>query len=176
MAYITSFAALSVLAFGFLGSVRLSYFREWIWNADICSMIERADTYASEHGIKHIETPWDFTSAGNFYRALLGAKFEALTDDGPREPAAGQELYFLPDRLGYAHLLEKYGLTVIAYWPLSKAIMAARLPPGSPQPENVIDAGWTRSPRGCFLHGGPDTRYPNYPIPQWERPGGWSGG
>lgn len=54
---------------GFAASLRLSYFREWDWCADLRPAYEFVLGYSREHCIRRMECSWLFKNSLNFYRA-----------------------------------------------------------------------------------------------------------
>jgi hypothetical protein len=88
-------AALCVLAVYYLGCLRLSHFKEWIWNADVDHIYKIAAYYNHHYGVTDIRTTWMCVSSLNFYRSKSGQEtFPPFQSDADRIPP-GKDLYIV---------------------------------------------------------------------------------
>jgi hypothetical protein len=78
----------------YVSCLRLTYFREWAWNADAERIYWLLDYYHRAYGVDSFATNWKCVAPLNFYRALYGRgdlpEFTAL----PELPA-GRQVYVL---------------------------------------------------------------------------------
>jgi hypothetical protein len=88
--------ALAVAGLSFLGALRLSYFQEWSYDADVREATWVAGTYMRSHQVGTIGTTWHFKSTAVYYKKLLGFDFISLAEDDPEKLRAGREIYFVP--------------------------------------------------------------------------------
>jgi len=65
-------ATLLLLAVYFICCLRLTYFKEWIWDADVKSVYSVLAYYNHRYGVEDVGCSWRYTSALNFYRAVSG--------------------------------------------------------------------------------------------------------
>jgi hypothetical protein len=113
-----------LLSFGiyFLLCLRLTYFKEWKWDADGKSIYAVIAYYNHEHGIQEITTGWPFTSVLNFYRTLSGketfGEFVSVNEYPP-----GKKVYVLlyPFDMDF---VTKNGLKVVYRGETSDAVIA----------------------------------------------------
>lgn len=107
----------------FVLCLRLSYFREWKWNADCEHLYDVVADYSQRHNLKNIATSWRFTACLSFYRKLSQKEsvkeFESFIDQYP----PGKPLYVLiyPFDVGFA---EQERLKVVYQNELSGAVVA----------------------------------------------------
>ncbi len=104
--------------------LRLSYFKEWKWDADCRQIYDVVAYYDHTYGIKDIATSWRFTSTLNFYREL--SRRETMREFEPSfQYPPGKPAYVLiyPFDSGFA-AQEK--LKVVYHGELSDAVVAIR--------------------------------------------------
>ena len=65
-------AMLFAVSIYYLGCLRLSYFKEWRWDADVNKVYPVLVDYSRTYGIANVVSEWRYTSALGFYRALAG--------------------------------------------------------------------------------------------------------
>jgi len=65
-------ATLFALALYFLGCMRLSYFKEWEWGADVRKVYPVIAYYNHAYCVDDVQSFWLYTGSLNFYRALSG--------------------------------------------------------------------------------------------------------
>jgi hypothetical protein len=87
-------ATIFTLAFYFLFCLRLTYFKEWEWNADVKDVYPVLARYNHQDGVTEIATDWWYGSPLNFYRLASGREtFEEIK--APLEPVPGKKVYVL---------------------------------------------------------------------------------
>jgi hypothetical protein len=124
----------------FLGCLRLSYFKEWRYNADTKQIYWTMDYVAHRQGISKWETEWRYVAALNFYRMTYNddymRKFVAAWT--PQTNQTAYVLYY-PDSEKF---IKQQGLKVIyhnfetnaAVAVSSAASLPARMQSGRPMP------------------------------------------
>ena len=79
----------------FLGCLRLTYFKEWRWNAGTRHAYWVVAYYNHEFGVERVASSWHHSSALNFYRAMSGGRetIEPVVSSVP--VPAGYDIYVL---------------------------------------------------------------------------------
>jgi hypothetical protein len=63
---------LFVVSFYFLGCLRLGYFKEWRWDADVDKVYPVLAYYNRTYGVREVVSEWKYNSALRFYHLLDG--------------------------------------------------------------------------------------------------------
>jgi hypothetical protein len=91
--YVTS-GVLMLAALYFVGCLRLTYFREWRWNAGVNQAYHVLAYYNHNRGLTSVASSWHYSAALNCYRVMSGRESLAeITGDTPIP--TGRELYVL---------------------------------------------------------------------------------
>lgn len=104
--------------------LRLTYFKEWKWNADVNTVYRVVSCYNRIYGVKDIVSSWQYVSALNFYRKLSGDETIPEFVSVAKYPAA-KEIYVLDQAFGQGFIAEQ-GLRVVYRGELSRATIAIR--------------------------------------------------
>ena len=85
-------AAYLHLAGYFLLCLRLTYFKEWQWDAEVKDAYPVLARYNHEAGVTDVGSDWMYVASLNFYRATSGKETmgEIL---GPPQPVPGKQAY-----------------------------------------------------------------------------------
>jgi hypothetical protein len=83
------------LALSYLGSLRLTYFKEWKYDADVRDAYWIVSYYNQKYGVTHASSQWRYSSALNFYRAAYRPEGLALFEGFIKGCPPGQPLYVL---------------------------------------------------------------------------------
>jgi hypothetical protein len=87
-------AMLYVMSFYYLLCLRLTYFKEWSWDADVNRIYPVIAWYNHTYGITDVESNWAYVASLNFYRLQSGREsFDEIP--GPPERSPGHALYVL---------------------------------------------------------------------------------
>ena len=87
-------AAFFMMACYYLLCLRLTYFKEWEWNANVKDVYPVLARYNHQDGVTEIGTDWFYGSALNFYRLASGR--ETLEEiKAPLEHVPGKKIYVL---------------------------------------------------------------------------------
>ena len=116
--------ALFAVACYFLLCLRLTYFKEWPWGADVKSVYSVLAYYNHNYCIDKVASSWHYVAALNVYRELSGGETIAPLTSAPRYPSGGA-VYVLsyPFDEGFA-VAEK--LKVVYRGALSGVVVAVR--------------------------------------------------
>lgn len=89
---------LGCFALSFLFSLRLSYFKEWQYDADVSDAYRVLADFHRKSGVTHIVSNWRYSSALNFYRDASGIDIDPIQGTIGAYPP-GQPVYvvYLPD-------------------------------------------------------------------------------
>lgn len=129
------------LSFYFLFCLRLTYFREWSWDADVNKVYGVLAHYNHTYGVKEVTSNWMYTSALNFYRVASGR--ETLAEiRGMIETPPNRSIYVLNAARDEAFLKEQ-GLRVVYRGEGSEVVVAVR-----PEAETQWLGHMSRGP-GC---------------------------
>ncbi len=115
---------LFALALRFVGSLRLTYFKEWKFDADMQKVYSVLAYYNHRYGIRDIASEWEYVSSLNFYRQLSGR--ESIAEfAGGRVLPEDRQVYVLyyPEWEGF---IAKQGLKVVYHGELSDVAVAIR--------------------------------------------------
>ena len=117
-------AVLSLLALHFALSMRLTYFGEWRYDADMKSVYQALADYAHDYCIDRAASNWVYTDSLNFYRTVSGQHALGEFPPGVALPqdAAIYVLHANVDR----KFIEAQKLTVIYRGETTDAVIAAR--------------------------------------------------
>lgn len=128
-------AALVFVALYFAACLRLTYFKEWIWNADMKNVYSVLAYYNHAYGVKDIGSDWRYTSALNYYRAISGHETLAEFAAGPSYPI-DRKVYVLPTGFDNG-FMEQQRLKVVYRDELSGTAVAIRpeLETGASRPD-----------------------------------------
>ncbi len=144
---------LSVVLFAFSGyfllCLRLTYFKEWKWDADARAVYSVLAYYHHAYGISDVGSHWMYVAPLNFYRVLSG-------HESIREFVTEPE--FPPDKQAYVlngafhqDFVERHGLKVVYHGDLSDVLVAVRpeLVAGPRRPADGAGIAEGHAPRGC---------------------------
>jgi len=119
-------AVMGFTACYFLFCLRLSYFKEWKWGAEVNQAYPVLSYYNHTYGVENVGTTWMYVAALNFYRTLSrGDSLEEFTSAAPAPPPIGRAAYVLHAVLD-REFLEQEGLKVVYRGPLSDVVVAVR--------------------------------------------------
>lgn len=121
---VAGITVLSLSALYFVGCLRLSYFREWRFDAEVKTAFVALARYQGQRPLRDVGADWRYSDTLNFYRVCL--HHPELGPFGAGEPLApGRSAYVL-----YApaarELIRSEGLRVIYRGPLSDVVVAVR--------------------------------------------------
>ena len=118
-------AAFFAAAIYFLCCLRLTYFREWKWDAEVKQVYSVVAYYNHNFGLRDIFANWRYSAALNFYRLRSGREtipgFESKLPPYPGDRAA-YVMYFPDDQ----RFIEEHGLKIVYYGRLSDVVVAIR--------------------------------------------------
>jgi hypothetical protein len=116
---------LFVFGIYFIGCMRLRYFREWKWDADVNRVYDVLSYYNHVYGVKDVTMPWFYSAALNYYRMASGRESlpEFVSSNPPYPP--NKEAYVLNLVLDDAYIKE-HGLKVVYHGEISDAVVAIR--------------------------------------------------
>jgi len=118
----SSTVVLLLLGTYFLLCLRLTYFKEWKWNADAKDLYSTIAFYNHRYDVRDVITSWRFTSVLNFYRTLSGKEtFGEFTSTDQYPP--GKKVYVLLYPFD-AEFVAKNGLKVVYHGETSDAVVA----------------------------------------------------
>jgi hypothetical protein len=124
-------AVLICLACYFVLCLRLNYFKEWEWNADVKDVYPVLARYNHIYGVTDIGTSWFYVGALNYYRELSRrenfTEFAATLPDPPLD----KQIYVL-NGLFERSFLEKEKLVVVYRGKSTDMVVAVR--PDGPVP------------------------------------------
>lgn len=118
-------AAFCILAGYFLLCLRLTYFKEWKWDAEVKDAYPVLARYNHEAGVTDVGSDWMYVASLNFYRATSGKETmgEIL---GPPQLVPGKQAYVLNGLFDRA-FIDQEGLTIV-YRGMSTDIVVAVKP------------------------------------------------
>ena len=149
---------LCVMAGYFILCLRLTYFREWRYGADVNRVYTVVANYTHSSGIGDIPSHWFYAASLNFYRKLAKdetiAEFRRMTSNPIVAKVQHMSLYpdgkplyilYYPEDQGF---IEKSGLRVVYHGEISDIVVAVRPASGEsipPAPEPIHDpVFWNR--------------------------------
>jgi hypothetical protein len=118
-------ASFVVLACYFLLCLRLTYFEEWRWDADMNDVYQVLARYNHTYGVTAVEADWQYRSALNYY--LLVSKKETIPPFASMKPltAEGKSLFVL-HRVLDRPFLEKEKLIVVYQGKSTDVVIAVK--------------------------------------------------
>jgi hypothetical protein len=126
---------LYVMSFYFLLCLRLNYFKEWDWDADVNKIYPVLAWYNHTYGVRDVASNWQYGSALNFYRLQSGREsFGEI--ESPVPIPTNRSLYVLYYPFDEDFIRQQH-LRVVYHAPNTEAVVAAR-------PE--AEAGWGGQP------------------------------
>jgi hypothetical protein len=121
-------AALALTSLYFVCCLRLTYFREWKYNAEVKQVFDILNYYNHQHGLRAVSANWRYVSALNYYRVEAGGDTFAeigqaplVRDDYPLPFQA--YVVYAPWDQGF---VERQGLKMVWVGPLSDVGVAIR--------------------------------------------------
>jgi hypothetical protein len=115
---------LFVLSLYYMSCLRLTYFEEWDYQADIKKAYDVAACYNHERNIQKIEAGWYYNSGMNFYRLVSGRETFGPFDSTIPYPT-DRDLYVLEGTFDKA-FIEANGLKVVFHGASSSLVIAVR--------------------------------------------------
>jgi hypothetical protein len=104
--------------------LRLTYFKEWSWDADLNRVYPVIAWYNHTYGVTDVVSNWAYAASLNFYRVQSGSEsFGEIP--GPLQPPGGHALYVLNWAFDEAFLKEQR-LYVVYRAPNTDAVVAIR--------------------------------------------------
>src|SRR5205823_12614399 len=116
--------ALYTLSFYYLLCMRLHYFKEWDWDADLHEVYPVLAWYNHTYGVTDFASNWQYGAALNFYRLQSGR--ETMQEiSSPIELHSGHDIYVLnyPFDEGF---LKKQRLRIVYHGRTTDAVVAVR--------------------------------------------------
>jgi hypothetical protein len=134
-------AALGVLSVYYLCCLRLTYFREWKFDAEVKQVFHILNYYNHKHGLRDVSANWRYVSALNYYRLESGGDTFAEIGSAPLVvddyPVANQAyVVYYPWDQGF---IARQKLKVVWLGPVSEVGVAIR-----PEIEGPIPAPISR--------------------------------
>jgi hypothetical protein len=131
-----STAAFIFLACYFLGCLRLSYFREYEWDADLKEVYPVMARLNHVYGVTDTGVAALYVAALNYYRVMSKQEtFPAFKFEG-MEPPSGRSLYVM-NAVTQRQVIDERKLVVIYRGRFSDVVIAVK--PGGPIPPTMID-------------------------------------
>jgi hypothetical protein len=131
-----STAAFVCLACYFLGCLRLSYFREYEWDADLKEVYPVMARLNHAYGVTDTGMSALYVAALNYYRVLSGQEtFPAFKFEG-MDPPSGRSLYVV-NAVTQRHIIDQGKLVVIYRGKFSDVVIAVK--PDGPVPPKMIE-------------------------------------
>jgi hypothetical protein len=129
-------AAFICLACYFVLCLRLTYFKEWEWDADVKDVYAVLARYNHTYGVKDVGMTWWYVSSLNYYRAV--SQSETFVEFVPAvpEPSPGESLYVVHG-LFDRDFLKQEKLVVVYRGKSTDVVVAVR--PDGPIPAVGID-------------------------------------
>jgi hypothetical protein len=122
---------LYVMSFYFVLCLRLNYFKEWDWDADVNKIYPVLAWYNHTYGVRDVASNWQYGSSLNFYRVQSGREsFGEI--ESPLQLPTGRSLYVLYYSFDEDFIKQQH-LRVVYHAPNTQAVVAVR-------PE--AEAGW----------------------------------
>jgi hypothetical protein len=115
---------LYVMSFYFVLCLRLNYFKEWDWDADVDKIYPVLAWYNHTYGVRDVASNWQYGSALNFYRVQSGREsFGEI--ESPLQIPTGRSLYVL-DYPFDEDFFKQQHLRVVYHAPNTEAVVAVR--------------------------------------------------
>jgi hypothetical protein len=77
--------SLAFMAIYFLTCLRLTYFKEWYWDADVQKTYQILSCLNREHQVTRVVSSWSYRGPLNFYRLAQPNSIQEITETGPSE-------------------------------------------------------------------------------------------
>ncbi len=117
-------AALSVLGFYYLFCLRLMYFEEWDYQANLNQAYKTVACYNHERNIQDVEVSWEYHAGMNFLRAASGREtFGPFTSSIPH--TTGHQMYVVEGNLE-KDFIQAQGLKVVFKGDMTAMTVAVR--------------------------------------------------
>jgi hypothetical protein len=124
------------LAGYYLLCLRLTYFKEWQWDADVKDVYPVLARLNHTYGVTDVGMSWYYVAALNYYREVSkGETFPEFTAPVP-EPPTGKSIYVM-NGLFEREFLEKEKLVVVYRGKSTDVVIAVK--PGGPVPATPIE-------------------------------------
>jgi hypothetical protein len=115
---------LYVMSFYFLLCLRLNYFKEWDWDADVNRIYPVVAWYNHTYGVRDVASNWMYGSSLNFYRVQSGREsFGEI--ESPTQLPTGRSLYVLCYPFDEDFVRQQH-LRVVYHAPNTEAVVAVR--------------------------------------------------
>jgi hypothetical protein len=115
---------LYVMSFYFVLCLRLNYFKEWNWDADVNKIYPVVAWYNHTYGVRDIASNWSYGSSLNFYRVQSGREsFGEI--DSPIQLPTDRSLYVLYYTFDQDFIRQLH-LRVVYHAPNTDAVVAVR--------------------------------------------------
>jgi hypothetical protein len=117
-------AMLYVTSFYFLLCLRLNYFKEWNWDADVNRIYPVLAWYNHTYGVRDVASNWLYVASLNFYRVQSGREsFGEI--EGPLQLPGDRSLYVLYYPRDEEFLRQQH-LRIVYHAPNTEAVVAVR--------------------------------------------------
>ncbi len=123
------------LACYFLLCLRLTYFKEWRWDADVKDVYSVLARYNHNTGVNNVEMTWWYVSSLNYYRMVSGA--ETFREFAPSDPPTGSASIYVLNSLFDRRFLEQHKLVEVYHGKSTDVVIAVRA--DGPIPTTRID-------------------------------------
>jgi hypothetical protein len=117
-------AAFFTLACYFLLCLRLTYFEEWIWDADVKDVYPVLARYNHLDGVTDMGCSWYYTSSLNFYRTASGKETIEEMRSGA-DPIPGKAVYVLHSLMN-RDFIAREGLAIVYRGPSTDVVVAVK--------------------------------------------------
>jgi hypothetical protein len=115
---------LSLLAFYYVMCLRLTYFNEWDYQADVKKVYDVVAWYNHNRGVRDAEVGWQYDGALNFYRDMSGRE-TLLPFTSHDAPAKDKQLYVLSST-NEREFIAANGLKVVYRGEATDVVVAVR--------------------------------------------------
>ncbi len=117
-AYLSSLAFMGIY---FLLCLRLTYFKEWFWDADVQRTYAVLSCLNREHGVRQVASTWSYEAALNFYRL---AHSSSIAEIGQKFDPASTQVYVV-DSFHTPEALEGKNLKIFYRSPTTDLVLSA---------------------------------------------------
>jgi hypothetical protein len=105
----------------FLLGLRLTYFKEWYWDADVQKTYAVLSCLNREHQVTHVASTWSYHSALNFYQIALPTSMQTIDENfGPQ-----QTQVYVVDSFHSPEVMQGKDLKVFYRSPTTDLVLAA---------------------------------------------------
>jgi hypothetical protein len=122
--YYACVAVLALFTLHFMYSMRLTYFAEWRYDADMKKVYAALAGYNHEYCVERVESDWFYTNSLNFYRVLSGRESFAEFPHAFFLPEDAQ-VYVLEANID-RKFIDAQKLTVVFHGESTAAVIAVR--------------------------------------------------